>query len=94
LRYTGLKEPPLYSSHWTNRFLKRHPKFSLYTKIFKKLKRQAVKNLIALSRWYKDYNRVVGLYKIIVGDIYNYNAMGICLGAGKKKKIIIVLKAF
>jgi len=37
---------------------------------------------------------VVGLYKIIVGDIYNYNKTGIRLGIGKKEKVIITLKAF
>ena len=37
--YTGPEEPPLCSSHWTNRFLKRHPKFSLCTKNPKELKR-------------------------------------------------------
>ena len=37
---------------------------------------------------------MVGLYKIIVGDIYNYNKIGIHLGIGKKKKVIIALKAF
>ena len=30
----------------------------------------------------------------MVGDIYNYNKMGICLGAGKKEKVIIALIAF
>ena len=30
----------------------------------------------------------------MVGDIYNYNKMGICLGVGKKEKVIIALKAF
>ena len=37
---------------------------------------------------------MVGLYKIIVGDIYNYNEMGIHLGTGKKEKVITALKAF
>jgi len=37
---------------------------------------------------------VVGLYKIIVGDIYNYNEIGVRLGVGKKEKVIITLKAF
>ena len=93
-RYTGLEELPFYSSHQTNRFLKRHPEFSLRTENPKELERQAVEDPIALSRWYEDYNRVVGLYKIIVGDIYNYNETGIRLGAGKKEKVIIALKAF
>ena len=29
-----------------------------------------------------------------MGDIYNYNKMGICLGIGKKEKVITALKAF
>jgi len=29
-----------------------------------------------------------------VGDIYNYNKTGICLGIGKKEKVITALKAF
>ena len=29
-----------------------------------------------------------------MGEIYNYNKIGIRLGAGKKKKVIIALKAF
>ena len=29
-----------------------------------------------------------------MGDIYNYNKIGIYLGTGKKKKVIIALKAF
>ena len=37
---------------------------------------------------------MVGLYKIIVGDIYNYNKTGIRLGVSKKEKVIIALKAF
>ena len=37
---------------------------------------------------------MVGLYKIIVGDIYNYNKIGIRLGIGKKEKVITALKAF
>ena len=81
MRHTSPKKPPLYGSYWANRFLKHHPKFSLCTKNPKKLKRQAVEDLI-------------GLYKIIVGDIYNYNKIGIRLGAGKKEKVIIALKAF
>ena len=53
-----------------------------------------VEDLIALLRWYEDYNRVVGLYEIMVGDIYNYNKIGIRLGVGKKEKVITALKAF
>jgi len=34
----------------------------------------------------------VGLYKIIAGDIYNYNKMGIYLGVGKKEKVITAAK--
>jgi len=30
----------------------------------------------------------------MIGDIYNYNKIGIRLGAGKKEKVIIALKAF
>jgi len=37
---------------------------------------------------------VVGLYEIMVGDIYNYDEMGICLGIGKKEKVITASKAF
>jgi hypothetical protein len=37
---------------------------------------------------------VVGLYEIMVGDIYNYNKIGIRLGVGKKEKVITALKAF
>jgi hypothetical protein len=37
---------------------------------------------------------VVGLYKIIEGDIYNYDEIGIRLGVGKKEKVITALKAF
>ena len=37
---------------------------------------------------------MVGLYDIIVRDIYNYNKIGICLGVGKKEKVNIALKAF
>jgi len=29
-----------------------------------------------------------------VGDIYNYDETGICLGIGKKEKVITALKAF
>ena len=36
----------------------------------------------------------MGLYGIKVGDIYNYDEMGICLGIGKKEKVITALKAF
>jgi len=37
---------------------------------------------------------MVELYNIIVGNIYNYNKIGIYLSIGKKEKIIIILKAF
>ena len=37
---------------------------------------------------------MVGLYEIMVGDTYNYDETGIRLGAGKKEKVIIALKAF
>ena len=30
----------------------------------------------------------------MVGDIYNYNKIGIRLGVGKKEKVIMALKAF
>ncbi len=50
LRHTGPEKPPLYGSHWANRFLKRHPKFSLHTENPKELERQAAEDLIALSR--------------------------------------------
>ena len=36
----------------------------------------------------------MGLYRIKVGDIYNYDETGICLGTGKKEKVITALKAF
>jgi len=93
-RYTGLEEPPLCGSHWTNRFLKRHPEFSLHTKNPKELERQAAEDPIALSYWYKDYNHVVGLYEIIMGDTYNYNKTGVHLGTDKKEKVITTSKAF
>ena len=47
-----------------------------------------------LSQWYQDYNNTIGLYKIEVGDIYNYNKTGVHLRKGKKEKVIIALKAF
>lgn len=94
LYYTSPEKLLLCSSYWINRFLKYYPKFSLYTKNFKELKRQAVENLIALLYQYEDYNYIIGLYKIIVGDIYNYNKINIRLGVGKKEKVITALKAF
>ena len=50
LRHTGPEEPPLCGSHWANRFLKRHPEFSLRTENPKELERQAAEDPIALSR--------------------------------------------
>jgi hypothetical protein len=38
--------------------------------------------------WFKEYNYTVGVYNIIVGDIYNYNKIGVRLGIGKKEKVI------
>ena len=93
-RHTGPEEPPLCGSHWANRFLKRHPEFSLCTENPKELERQAAEDPIALSRWYEDYNHIVGLYEIMVGDTYNYNETGIRLGVGKKEKVITASKAF
>ena len=93
-RHLGPLEPPTCGDYWTNRFLKRHLEFSLCTKNPKELERQAAEDLIALSRWYQDYNNTVGLYGIEVGDIYNYDETGVCLGRGKKEKVITALKAF
>ena len=33
----------------------------------------------------------MGVYNIIVGDIYNYNKIGVRLGIGKKEKVIITI---
>jgi hypothetical protein len=33
----------------------------------------------------------VGVYNIIVGDIYNYDEIGVRLGIGKKEKVIITI---
>jgi hypothetical protein len=33
----------------------------------------------------------VGIYNIIVGDIYNYNKTGVRLGVGKKEKVITAI---
>ena len=33
----------------------------------------------------------MGIYNIIVGDIYNYNKIGVCLNINKKKKVIITI---
>jgi hypothetical protein len=33
----------------------------------------------------------VGVYNIIIGDIYNYNEIGVYLNIGKKEKIIITV---
>jgi hypothetical protein len=33
----------------------------------------------------------VGIYNIIVGDIYNYNKIGIRLGIGKKERVITTI---
>jgi hypothetical protein len=38
--------------------------------------------------WFKEYNYTVGVYNIIVGDIYNYNETDVCLSIGKKEKVI------
>ena len=40
---------------------------------------------------FKEYNYIVGIYNIIIGDIYNYNKTGIYLGIGKKEKVIITI---
>jgi hypothetical protein len=50
-----------------------------------------VEDLIALTAWFKEYNYTVGVYNIIVGDIYNYNETGVRLGVGKKEKVIITI---
>ena len=44
-----------------------------------------------LAVWFKEYNYIVGIYNIIVGDIYNYNKIGVRLGIGKKEKVIIAI---
>jgi len=44
-----------------------------------------------LAVWFKEYNYIVGIYNIIVGDIYNYNKIGVRLGIGKKEKVIITI---
>ena len=44
-----------------------------------------------LAAWFKEYNYIVGIYNIIVGDIYNYNKIGVRLGIGKKEKVIITI---
>ena len=92
--YLGLLELFTCGDYWTNRFLKRHPEFSLYTENPKELKRQAVEDPIVLLQWYQDYNNTVGLYGIKVGYIYNYNKTGIRLRRGKKEKVIMASKAF
>ena len=33
----------------------------------------------------------MGIYNIIVGDIYNYNKTGVCLNISKKEKIITTI---
>ena len=33
----------------------------------------------------------MGIYNIVVGDIYNYDETGVCLGIGKKEKVIITI---
>ena len=33
----------------------------------------------------------MGIYNIIIGDIYNYNKTGVRLGIGKKKKVITTI---
>jgi len=44
-----------------------------------------------LAAWFKEYNYIVGIYNIVVGDIYNYNKTGVDLGVGKKEKVIITI---
>ncbi|OCK74513.1 hypothetical protein K432DRAFT_273653, partial [Lepidopterella palustris CBS 459.81] len=75
-----------------NRFLKQHPEVNLRTENPKELKRQAAEDPITLPAWYKESNRIVAIYNIIVGEIYNYNKIGVRLGIGKKEKLIITLK--
>ena len=41
--------------------------------------------------WFKEYDYTVGIYNIIVGDIYNYNKIVMRLGIGKKEKIFITI---
>ena len=33
----------------------------------------------------------MGIYNIMVGDIYNYNKTGVRLGVGKKEKVITTI---
>jgi hypothetical protein len=41
--------------------------------------------------WFKKYNYTIGVYNIIVGDIYNYNKTNMRLGIDKKEKVIITI---
>ena len=41
--------------------------------------------------WFEEYNYTVGIYNIIVGDIYNYNETGVRLGISKKEKVITII---
>lgn len=83
-RHVGLGDPPLCDDHWTTRFLRRHPEFSLRTENPKELERRAAEDPITLTAWFEEYN-------CTVGDTYNYDEIGVRLGIGKKGKVITTI---
>ena len=44
-----------------------------------------------INRINNNNNYIIGIYNIIIGDIYNYNKTGMRLSIGKKEKVITTI---
>ena len=83
------KLPRTYSTKWATQFYKCQ-KVILKTKVPKEVKRQAAKDPILIKEWFNTLGRDIKKYSVQYEDIYNIDKLGVCIGQGKKEKVLLI----
>jgi hypothetical protein len=89
-RHTDPTKPPrTCGTKWATRFCKRR-KVTLRTEVPKEAKRQAAEDLVFVKEWFDTLGRDIEKYAVQYEDIYNMDESDVCIGQGKKEKVLVI----
>ena len=86
--HTGEDPPPTIGVHWTQRFLKCHPKYTVQKQKTTDPRRKVANNAASIEAWYKDFHSTYLEKGIQASDCWNMDESGFQIGMGRNQKII------
>jgi hypothetical protein len=81
-------EPPVVGSHWTRRFLDRHPEYFIRKQSTMDIDRKNAHNPERFRQWFAEFQKICNLHGIQPHDIYNFDETGFRIGIGKDQWVI------